>query len=244
MRAGEIRALARAGRHRARRLRARPVLRSRRAGTVHHAGAGLQLPGSRLQRERHRHRPRARRRPPLPLRGRARPAAPARHVRRGAPARDHARLSRQGDAASGDLPGAPGRRAVRLHAGGGRCPSPRRSERACPTPTRSGSPRWTRCSRCLERVGLVVRWQDDCSRSHRAVAESLIDAFAADATDIAAQIGRRALDELLAAHRLWSDWLREGRVRKIALVAEKTETPRTTVAGVAVGAFRPELRPG
>jgi hypothetical protein len=76
---------------------------------------------------------------------------------------------------------------------------------------------------CLERAGLVVRWQDDCSRSHRAVADSLTEAFAADATDIAAQIGRRALEELLAAHRLWSDWLREGRVRKIALVAEKTE---------------------
>lgn len=75
---------------------------------------------------------------------------------------------------------------------------------------------------CLERTGLVVRWQDDCSRSHRAVADALIDAFAADAEQIAAQIGRRALDELLAAHRLWSDWLREGRVRKFAFVAEKT----------------------
>jgi SAM-dependent methyltransferase len=77
----------------------------------------------------------------------------------------------------------------------------------------------------LERVGLVVRWQADCSLSHRAVADSLISAFAADATDIAAQIGRRAIEELLAAHRLWSDWLRTGRVRKIAFVAEKTETP-------------------
>jgi SAM-dependent methyltransferase len=75
----------------------------------------------------------------------------------------------------------------------------------------------------LERAGLLVRWQRDCSRSHRAVADSLISAFAADATEIAAQIGRRALDELLAAHRLWSDWLRGGRVRKIAVVAEKTE---------------------
>jgi SAM-dependent methyltransferase len=75
----------------------------------------------------------------------------------------------------------------------------------------------------LERVGLVVRRQDDCSRSHRAVADSLADAFAADATDIAAQIGRRALEELLAAHRVWSDWLREGRVRKIAFVAEKSD---------------------
>lgn len=75
---------------------------------------------------------------------------------------------------------------------------------------------------CLERVGLVVRWQEDCSRSHGAVADSLLGAFAGDAQDIAAQIGHRALEELLVAHTLWSDWLREGRVRKIALVAEKT----------------------
>ena len=79
----------------------------------------------------------------------------------------------------------------------------------------------------LERVGLRVRWQEDCSRSHRAMAESLLDAFAADAKAIAEQIGPEALEELLAAHRLWSDWLREGRVRKIAFVAEKTGTPRT-----------------
>jgi SAM-dependent methyltransferase len=78
----------------------------------------------------------------------------------------------------------------------------------------------------LEAVGLVVRWTDDCSRSHRAVADSLIDAFAADAADIAAQIGPRALEELLSAHRLWSEWLRGGRVRKLAFVAEKTGTPR------------------
>lgn len=75
---------------------------------------------------------------------------------------------------------------------------------------------------CLERVGLAVRWMDDWSRSHRSVAESLIDAFAGDAPDIAARIGRRALEELLTAHRLWSDWLREGRVRKLAFVTEKT----------------------
>ena len=56
--------------------------------------------------------------------------------------------------------------------------------------------------RCLDRVGLVVRWQDDCSRSHRAVADSLINAFVADAADIAPQIGQRAFEELLDAHRL------------------------------------------
>jgi SAM-dependent methyltransferase len=80
---------------------------------------------------------------------------------------------------------------------------------------------------CLERVGLVVRWQDDCSRSHRAVADSLIDAFAADAADIAGQLGRPAFEELMSAHRLWSDWLREERVRKLAIVAEKVEATDT-----------------
>jgi SAM-dependent methyltransferase len=74
---------------------------------------------------------------------------------------------------------------------------------------------------CLDRVGLVARWQNDCSRAHRAKADSLINAFAADATNIAAQIGSRALEELLATHRLWSDWLGEGRVRKLAFVTEK-----------------------
>jgi hypothetical protein len=53
------------------------------------------------------------------------------------------------------------------------------------------------------------------------MADALHGAFADDAQDIAAQIGHRALDELLAAQALWRDWLREGRVRKLALVAEK-----------------------
>jgi SAM-dependent methyltransferase len=73
----------------------------------------------------------------------------------------------------------------------------------------------------LGRVGLVVRWQEDWSRGHRATADSLACAFAADADEIAGQIGRQALEELLAAHRLWSEWLRDGRVRKLAIVAEK-----------------------
>lgn len=73
----------------------------------------------------------------------------------------------------------------------------------------------------LERAGLVVTWQEDHSHAHRSTAQALADAFAADAEDIAAQIGHRALHELLAAHRLWIEWLDEGRVRKLALVAER-----------------------
>jgi SAM-dependent methyltransferase len=74
--------------------------------------------------------------------------------------------------------------------------------------------------RSLERAGLVVTWQQDHSRAHRTMAQALMDALSADAEDIAAQIGSRALDDLLAAHRLWIEWLAEERVRKLALVAE------------------------
>jgi SAM-dependent methyltransferase len=73
----------------------------------------------------------------------------------------------------------------------------------------------------LARAGLVVTWLQDHSRAHRETARALADAFAADAAEIAAQIGRRALDELLAAHRLWAGWLDAARVRKLALVAER-----------------------
>jgi SAM-dependent methyltransferase len=73
----------------------------------------------------------------------------------------------------------------------------------------------------LERVGLLVRWLAPCSDAHRATAEALTAAFEADAAAIADRIGHRALEELLAAHRLWSTWLGEGRVRKFALVAER-----------------------
>ena len=83
----------------------------------------------------------------------------------------------------------------------------------------------------LERVALRVRWREDWSRPHQAMAESLADAFAADSAAIAGHIGRRALDELLAAHHLWSDWLRAGRVRKLAFVAEKVEPPAGTSKG-------------
>ncbi len=72
----------------------------------------------------------------------------------------------------------------------------------------------------LERAGLVLTWREDHSLAHRLQAQALTEAFAADAEGIAAQIGVRALDELLAGHGLWIDWLGAGRVRKFALVAE------------------------
>jgi sarcosine/dimethylglycine N-methyltransferase len=82
----------------------------------------------------------------------------------------------------------------------------------------------------LERAGLALTWREDHSRSHRATAQALAGAFAADADAIAAQVGRRALDELLAAHGLWVRWLAAGRVRKLALVAQRRSQRRARAA--------------
>jgi hypothetical protein len=73
----------------------------------------------------------------------------------------------------------------------------------------------------LDSAGLRVRWLVDCSRAHQATASSLLKSYESDAQAIANQIGRKALDDLLESHLLWSDWLRTGRVRKFAVVAER-----------------------
>jgi SAM-dependent methyltransferase len=80
----------------------------------------------------------------------------------------------------------------------------------------------------LARAGFAVTWQEDHSRAHGEAARALADAFAAHAEAIAAQIGPRALDELLAAHRLWVEWLDAGRVRKFAVVAERDQRSRVS----------------
>jgi SAM-dependent methyltransferase len=73
----------------------------------------------------------------------------------------------------------------------------------------------------LDRAGLAITWQEDHSGAHAATARALAEAFAADAEVIAAQIGQPAVEELLAAHRLWAEWLDAGRVRKLAVVAQR-----------------------
>jgi SAM-dependent methyltransferase len=73
----------------------------------------------------------------------------------------------------------------------------------------------------LADVGLTITWQAECTKSHAATAAALLDAYRADAARITDQLGARGLDELLAAHELWADWLSSARVRKFAIVAEK-----------------------
>jgi hypothetical protein len=70
-------------------------------------------------------------------------------------------------------------------------------------------------------AGLTVIWRQEYSSSHQATATALLRCYRADSPQIAAQIGTRATAELITAHRLWSDWLGSGRVRKFAMVAEK-----------------------
>jgi SAM-dependent methyltransferase len=73
----------------------------------------------------------------------------------------------------------------------------------------------------LAQAGFAVRWEENWSDSHRAVAAALTDAYVADSSAIASRIGGPALEELVMSHRLWSEWLAAGRVRKFALVAER-----------------------
>lgn len=74
----------------------------------------------------------------------------------------------------------------------------------------------------LRAAGMSVTLQVDCSHVHQMIAQRLYDELSTDATDIARHLGAGTLDSLLTAHRLWSDWLRIGRVRKFALVAQRT----------------------
>ena len=79
----------------------------------------------------------------------------------------------------------------------------------------------------LECTGLLVRWHGECSEAHLATVDALTGAYAAAASrGMTEYPGRRAVDELLASHRLWSRWLRYGRVRKFAVVAEKPDRHR------------------
>jgi SAM-dependent methyltransferase len=73
----------------------------------------------------------------------------------------------------------------------------------------------------LGEAGLTVTWRQEYSSSHHAAATALLRCYQSDSPQIAGQIGAQAAAELIAAHRLWSDWLGSGRVRKFALVAEK-----------------------
>ncbi len=74
----------------------------------------------------------------------------------------------------------------------------------------------------LHGAGFTTLHEQEFSGSHRSMAQALADAFQTHRSQIAAQIGAQPVDDLIAAHRLWIDWLGSGRVRKFAFVAECT----------------------
>lgn len=71
----------------------------------------------------------------------------------------------------------------------------------------------------LERTGFEVTWQQDRTDAHLDVVDSLLTEFGTHESAIADSIAREELEGLLASHRLWSQWLRTGRIRKFAIVA-------------------------
>jgi SAM-dependent methyltransferase len=73
----------------------------------------------------------------------------------------------------------------------------------------------------LRDAGLTMTWRQECTSSHQATAAALLRCYRADSLQIAGQIGDEAAADLITSHRLWSDWLGSGRVRKFAMVAEK-----------------------
>lgn len=76
-----------------------------------------------------------------------------------------------------------------------------------------------RLDELLERTGFEVIWQQDRTEAHLDVIDSLLTEFGTHESAIDAQIGREELEGLVTSHRLWSEWLRTGRVRKFAIVA-------------------------
>jgi SAM-dependent methyltransferase len=73
----------------------------------------------------------------------------------------------------------------------------------------------------LRQAGMTVRREDDVTIAHRDTAAALLRAYTTHAAAIEAETGPGAVDDLLASHRMWVEWLSSGRVRKIAVVAER-----------------------
>jgi ubiquinone/menaquinone biosynthesis C-methylase UbiE len=76
-------------------------------------------------------------------------------------------------------------------------------------------------TRVLREAGVTVIWREEYSSCHHAIATALHRCYRAASAQITGQIGAQATADLIRAHRLWSNWLGSGRVRKFAMVAEK-----------------------
>lgn len=73
----------------------------------------------------------------------------------------------------------------------------------------------------LERAGLEVREVVDRTDAHQEVVDALVQGYVGAASELVDGAGVGVVDGLITGHRLWSSWLAGGRVRKLAVVAEK-----------------------
>ena len=73
----------------------------------------------------------------------------------------------------------------------------------------------------LTQAGLQVSWQGELTRPHQATVALLGAGLRRWSRAHPGARRREGMDELQTAHRLWNDWLRQGRVRKFAFVVEK-----------------------
>ncbi len=73
----------------------------------------------------------------------------------------------------------------------------------------------------LDASGFRALQVEDHTSSHAQTAHRLTLAYEADRERIAAAMGEQACEEILSAHGLWVEWMSTGRVRKLAVVAER-----------------------
>ena len=70
-------------------------------------------------------------------------------------------------------------------------------------------------------VGLHIVWHEDWTRPHEDVARALAASYTSLLATMPPGRDREAVAALVDSHRLWATWLATGRIRKVAVVAER-----------------------
>ncbi|MCA1783092.1 MAG: class I SAM-dependent methyltransferase [Intrasporangiaceae bacterium] len=76
----------------------------------------------------------------------------------------------------------------------------------------------------VEGAGMRVVWHSECTSAHLVTVRALLGSYTAAAPEVAAAAGDGTVEDLLASHHLWSTWLREERIRKFGVIAEKAQS--------------------
>lgn len=73
----------------------------------------------------------------------------------------------------------------------------------------------------LAAAGLEIRLVEDQTAAHGDLARRLLASFTAQREAIAAGLGPAICQDIITAHQRWVEWLTAGRVRQLAIVAER-----------------------